>query len=128
MLEKKEVHSALKDLASNKAPGVDGITAKVLKDCWAFIDDNFYELVKHYWNTGELYSEFIEGIIRLIPKEIDIRRIKDWRPITLLQVAYKTIAKLLAIRLSTVLPQLINEKKPVLFLKGRFWITYPLPT
>jgi hypothetical protein len=101
----------LKDLANNKAPGEDGITAKVLKECWDFIKEDFFKLIKHYWEMGELYSEFLEGIIRLIPKEINIRRIKDWRPITLLQVAYKTIAKLLATRLSTVLPQLVNEKQ-----------------
>jgi hypothetical protein len=44
----KEVYNTLKDLANNKASGKDGITAEVLKECWDFIANDFYALVKQF--------------------------------------------------------------------------------
>jgi hypothetical protein len=41
----EEVHQTLKDLANNKAPGIDGIIAEVLKDCWDFIGQDFFALI-----------------------------------------------------------------------------------
>jgi hypothetical protein len=68
LLDKDEVFDTLKDTANNKAPGIDGITAEILKECWSIIGNDFYKLIKQFWDTEELYPEFLEGIIRLIPK------------------------------------------------------------
>ncbi|GJW89035.1 RNA-directed DNA polymerase, eukaryota, reverse transcriptase zinc-binding domain protein [Tanacetum coccineum] len=47
--------------------------------------------------------------IALIPKIHDAKTIKDFRPISLIGSIYKIIAKILANRLSLVIPDLINE-------------------
>ena len=49
------------------------------------------------------------GIIKLIPKkDAEQFRIKNWRPITLLNCDYRIASKALANRLKKVLPKLVN--------------------
>jgi hypothetical protein len=40
--DQDEVHKILKEIANNKAPGIDGIIAEVLKECWSFVGNDFY--------------------------------------------------------------------------------------
>ena len=52
------------------------------------------------------------GIISLSPKKNKLRTfLKNWRPITLLTVDYKLLAKALALRLQTILPDYIDESQ-----------------
>ena len=50
------------------------------------------------------------GVLTLIPKkDKDIRQLKNWRPLTLLNTDYKIFAKVMATRLQNVLPNLISN-------------------
>ena len=60
------------------------------------------------------------GIIDLIPKkDKDLRCLKNWRPVSLLNTDYKIIAKTLANRLHKVIAKILDEDK-VGYIKGRF--------
>lgn len=60
------------------------------------------------------------GIIYILPKEDKCREyLKNWRPISLLNVSYKLISACIANRLKQVLDYIINENQKG-FLKGRF--------
>ncbi|MCO5601072.1 hypothetical protein L7F22_055189 [Adiantum nelumboides] len=48
------------------------------------------------------------GLISLIPKVGDTTRLRQWRPITLLSLVYKILAKLISSRLRPFLPDLIH--------------------
>ena len=69
---------------------------------------------------GQLTLGQRRGLITLIPKK-DKNRIflKNWRPITLLNSDYKILAKALANRLCTFLPDIISEDQTG-YIKGRF--------
>ena len=59
---------------------------------------------------GELPNSQKQAIVRLIEKKgKDRRYIKNWRPISLLNVDTKIASKALALRLEKVLPFVINE-------------------
>ena len=61
-----------------------------------------------------------QGVITCIPKEgKDKTLLRNWRPITLLNIVYKIASSRIAGRLMTVLPQLINVDQKG-FLKGRY--------
>ena len=61
-----------------------------------------------------------QAAIKLIEKkERDKRFIKNWRPISLLNVDYKIIAKALATRLKETLPKLISFQQTT-YVKNRF--------
>ena len=60
------------------------------------------------------------GVISLIPKdENNLTTLSNWRPITLLNVDYKILAKVTAKRIEPVFPILIHPDQTG-FIKGRF--------
>ncbi len=68
---------------------------------------------------GELSIKQKRGIITLLPKKKpqNMLLLKNWRPISLLNTDYKSIAKVLATRLQAVLPSIISDEQTG-YLKG----------
>ena len=61
-----------------------------------------------------------QGIIRLIPKKNkNLSLLKNWRPISLLNVDYKIATKALALRLRKVLPSIMSDVQTG-YIEGRF--------
>ena len=114
-----EASMALRNMKHSKSPGTDGFNAEFFKVFWSKI-----ELVVRALNwgfrKGELSCTQREGIITCIPKG-DKRRvlIKNWRPISLLNVVYKIGSAAIADRIKTMLPELINEDQTG-FMSGRY--------
>ena len=72
------------------------------------------------FNIGELSISQRRGVITLIPKGVEyLLTLENWRPITLLNMDYKIIAKVIATRIETLLPVLIHEDQTG-FVKDRF--------
>jgi hypothetical protein len=113
-----EVKETLLLIPLDKSPGIDGLTAEVHRACWTFMAEDFLAMTIKFWQTGELVTKVKEGLIKLIPKKADKRRLKDWRPLTMLTTAYKIIAKLLALRLRLVIPSLVSTQQTG-FVPGR---------
>lgn len=65
------------------------------------------EIYEEAFNQGSLGTDINKGITKLLPKDGDKALIKNWSPITLLNVSYKSLAKILALRLENVLPKFI---------------------
>lgn len=70
-------------------------------------------------NFGNLLPDLNHTFLTLIPKIKSLRWVTDFGPISLSNVLYKLIAKVLANRLKKLLPQLIWETQSA-FLTGRF--------
>lgn len=114
-----EVKNAIRNHSNDKATGPDGLPVEFYKANEEWICQDLHELyTKAYENVslGELINK---GIIKLLPKEGDKSLIKNWRPITLLNVSYKILAKVLALRIENVLPKFIFPTQ-IGFIKGRF--------
>ena len=67
---------------------------------------------------GSLGASINSSIIKLLPWDGDKALIKNWRPIMLLNVSYKILAKILALRLVDILPKFICATYTG-FIKGR---------
>ena len=60
------------------------------------------------------------GVITLAPKEdSDLELLNNWRPITLLNLDYKIVSKIIARRIEKVLPLLVCSDQSG-FVKGRY--------
>ena len=75
-------------------------------------------MVKDIFRDKRLCESQYRGMITLLFKKGEREDIWNWRPITLLNVDYKIISKILAERLKKVLPTIINTDQKG-FAKGR---------
>lgn len=68
-------------------------------------------MVQRFFSNGYMLSELNYNFIALIPKLDSQTKISQYRPISLCNVSYKIIFKILANRLKRVLPKLISPTK-----------------
>ncbi|KAA3462946.1 non-ltr retroelement reverse transcriptase [Gossypium australe] len=113
-----EIQEVVKSMAPLKAPGIDGFPALFFQRYWDIFgsDVSSYCLVvlKGEVDMGEINKTHIV----LIPKVDRPKNIAQFRPISLCNVIYKIIAKVLVNRMSTVLGHCINEAQGA-FIVGR---------
>ncbi|KAL3680548.1 hypothetical protein R1sor_023504 [Riccia sorocarpa] len=112
------IEEVIRSLPTEKAPGLDGVTAEVLVECWEFLHADCYAMVQSVWIKGRLLTKDNKGVIKLIPKGGDRLLLKSWRPITLLTTTYKIVAKIMAMRLKHMLPGIIDLQQTG-FVTGR---------
>jgi hypothetical protein len=122
-LNMQEIAEATKALPNLKSPGSDGLPVDFYKKNWNDIKSLVLDSITHAINTGEMSVDQKRGILSLIPKkEKDIRFLKNWRPLTLLNTDYNFFAKAMATRLQSVLPHLISTDQSGC-IKGRSTFT-----
>ena len=120
MLTLDECLAALKTFNKNKSPGTDRLTAEFYLRFWDGLGQVMVDSFNYAFTTGNLSISQRQGIIRLTPKkDKDPSYLKNWRPLSLLNVDYKIATKALALRLKKVLPQVINNAQTG-YIEGRF--------
>ena len=108
--------NALFSMKLNKSPGSDGLSVEFYQ---AFCDNlkvYFYNSLKETYQNGYMSETQRKGILSLIFKKGDPTNLSNWRPLTLLNVDYKIIARVLAFRLQTIIPK-INSTDQNGFIK-----------
>ena len=101
---------AIRGMLNNKSPGIDGLPVELYKKYFNVFGELYVESVNHtFQHGGQLSANMKEGIISLINKtDYDLDKLENWRPITLLNVDYKIISKVIATRLKKVLEKIIG--------------------
>ena len=118
-LTKDECYKVLKEMKVNKSPGNDGFTVEFYCTFWPILGDNIVGALNEAYDKGHLSTSQKQGVITLLEKEgKDARYIKNYRPITLLNVDYKILSKVLASRIKDVLEEIIHYDQ-VGYVKNR---------
>ena len=115
---KQEVDIALKEMAPLKALGPDGMPPLFFQSFWHLIGDDVSKAVLDCLNFCQIPKEFNYTFVTLIPKVKNPERISEFRPISLCNVIYKLISKVLANRLKPLLPSIVSENQSA-FQAGR---------
>ena len=113
-----EVVQALKQMASMKAPGQDGMPPLFFQHFWPMIEGDVTHSVLSWLNSGTLLHPVNHTFITLIPKKKNPSCVLDYCPISLCNVLYKIFSKVLANRLKKILNNIITEHQST-FAKGR---------
>ena len=107
-------------MKNNKTPGLNGFTVEFFK---VFFQDLGIYMVRSMncaYENGKLSNYFNIGIITLLPQGNKPRHfIKNWRPISVLNVVYKILLSCIAYRIKKVLARIIHANQSG-FLPGRF--------
>ena len=103
-------------MSNNKSPGNDGLTRELYEMFWEDLKKLLCASITKAFHRGELSHSQKQALIK---KDRDKKLIKNWRPISLLNIDTKLISKVLAERLKNVLPSLISSGQTA-FVKGRF--------
>lgn len=79
---------------------------------------DFVNAVQEFFRTGVLLKQLNHAIIALVPKCAHINRVEDYMPISCCKIIYKTISKILVIRITSFMSFFIDPAQAG-FLKGR---------
>lgn len=113
-----ELQEAVNAMKKHKCPGPDGAPVELFQVMW----DKLGPLILRVLNEGIANVAFNEkisqGLIVLLPKKGDQKRISNKRPITLLNVVYKIGAKAMQRRLTPILQRIVYPQQSA-FLPGR---------
>jgi hypothetical protein len=106
-----EVDLAVKEMPPGKAPGPDGFTMDFFHHCWDMIKEEVWLAVEESRTSGQVLSALNATFITLIPKEERVTHPRQFRPISLCNVIYKIITKVIATRLKPLLPFIISKEQ-----------------
>ena len=114
----EEVKVALFQMGPTKAPRPDGMNAIFYQKFKHVVGNSIVLAVLDFLNNGNMLPDINHTNILLIPKVKNSERMSEFRPISLCNVIYKIISKVLANRLKQVLPQIISPTQSA-FVLGR---------
>lgn len=118
LLTFEECEKTLGMMKNNKTPGNDGLTVEFYKCFWKHIGTIVVDSFNFSYEYGQLSSSQRQAVIVLLDKGKDRTLLKNWRPISILNVDYKILSKTIAERLKKVLPGIVHYDQAG-FMKGR---------
>ena len=105
----EEIKSALEGMGNHKSPGPDGLTKELYVKFFEFLGPWLVRVFEDIFNRTELTDTMKLSYITLICKNEEAPHLcKNYRPISLLNIDYKIITKVLSNRLRNVMPILIH--------------------
>jgi hypothetical protein len=116
------MRQALNQMGPLKAPGLDGFIANFFQHNWETTGLEVCEAALYVLNSSHLDVLINATNIALIPKGGNPTCVTEFRPISLCNVLYKIVSKVLANRLKVILPTIISSYQSA-FIPGRL-ITY----
>lgn len=114
----EEVSYAMFQMNPLKSPGPDGFSAGFYQQSWGVVGEDVTKAVLDVLNGGLVDAGINSTYICLIPKSTSPSNVSDFRPISLCNVFYKLIAKVIANHFKKVLHGIISKEQSA-FIPGR---------
>ena len=113
-----QIRETLFSMGPDKAPGPDGMTARFLQSNWELMKRDITVAIQQVFQTGTTPAAWLASKMILIPKVKDPKTPKDYRPITIGNIIYRLLMKIIANKLQPHMGRVISKNQTA-FLKGR---------
>jgi hypothetical protein len=107
----EEVNGAIVGLKNNKAPGMDGIQAELIKKGGSALSRHIHQLIADVWEKEVMPYEWSMGIICPVHKKGDKTECSNYRGITLLSIVYKVFSKVLTNRMKEYAEEILGDQQ-----------------
>ena len=107
----QEVEEVIHQMAPRKAPGPDDFTSNFFHHFWDLVKEEVLEIVEESIITRGVLKAFNATFITLVPKEVGADRTEKFKPISMCNVIYNIISKVLSNCLKPLLPSLISPEQ-----------------
>ena len=114
----KDIKRVVFEMHPLKAPGPDGMPGLFYRHYWLIVGEQLVAAVQSFFREGWLLLELNHTYITLIPKVQGAHNFNQFRPISLCNVCYKVISKILVSRLRPLLEKMIDPTQ-VAFIPNR---------
>ena len=113
-----EIEMAVFQLGAHKSPGPDGIPAFFFQEYWAVVKQDILNSTQAVFHSGSLLKALNKTFITLILKVSVPEEVTQFRLISLCNVTYKIITKIMVNRLKPLMNSLILPSQNA-FIQGR---------
>jgi Reverse transcriptase (RNA-dependent DNA polymerase)/zinc-binding in reverse transcriptase/Endonuclease/Exonuclease/phosphatase family len=114
----QEIRDTLLMLGPDKAPGPDGLTARMIQRHWHVFEADICKIIQQAFQNCEAPREWMNCQMVLIPKKAEPVTPMDYRPISLGNVLYRLFAKIITNRLQPFMSRVISREQTT-FIRGR---------
>ena len=105
----EEVKKALFQMNPTEAPGPDGMNPLFFQKYWHIVGTDVSDAVLDYINSRKFLQSINFRHITLIPKKKNLELMSYFCPISLCNVIFKLVSKVLANRLKRILGRIISD-------------------
>lgn len=113
-----ETTRAVKSMHPYKAPDPDGFQPFLFQRFWNVVGPSVHSIVVQAFETGTFDARLNDTLLVLIPKLDNPETVKQFRPISLCNVVYKIISKVMVMRLQKFIFNFVNPLQAS-FIPGR---------
>jgi hypothetical protein len=106
-----EVEATNFNLVARKSPSPDGFTSYFFHHCWSIIKWDVLALVKESQRIYGVLPYLNSTFLTLVPKEEKVVDPNKFLPISLCNVIYNIISKVITIHLKPLLPTLVTPEQ-----------------
>lgn len=117
-ISEDELLGIMKSFKKDKCPGLNGWTIDLFIHFFNLIKHDLLRIVEASQISGSIHHIMTSTLIALIPKKPEAESFKDFRPISLCNITFKIITKIIAERIKSTLACFLTKDQHA-FLKGR---------
>ena len=113
-----DIWESLSSQNKKSSPASDGLTPKFYIWAWELIESDLCEVINNCYLYRSMSKSMRTATVTLLPKKGNLKKLENWRPISLLNTDYKILSKIITKRLTDDLENRISKEQKCA-IKGR---------